>query len=250
MAHWHENDSFWQATAPAMFTPERIKQAAGEVDQITKLLDLVPGQAVLDMGCGPGRHSVEFAKRGFKVTGVDRTEFYLEQARKRADEVGAKVEWIHGDMRSFRRENAFAAAVSVLTSFGYFDDEADDRRAVTSLFAALKPGGRLLIDLMGREVLARIFRERDWREEAGGLIVLEERKLRDDWRWLDLRWILLTGEKRTEHRFRLRLFSAGELAALLRDAGFQDIRCYGSLAGDPYDQNAQRLVTVGHKSKT
>ena len=247
MAEWHENESFWIDTAPVVFTPERWAQAAGEVEQVCKLIDIPKGAAVLDVGCGPGRHALEFAKRGHRVTGIDAIVPYLDEGRAKAAERQLDVEFVHADMREFRREGAFDAAVNMLTAFGYFEDPADDRRVIENICASLKSGGTFVMDFMGKEVLARIFREREWTEHEDGLVLLEERRIGGAWERVDARWILLRGETRREHRFSLRLYAASELQSLLTGAGFVEVRAYGSLDGAAYDHEAQRLVVVGRK---
>ena len=102
------------------------------------------------------------------------------------------------------------------------------------------------MEMAGKEIVARIFRPRDWHEE-NGVIWLEERSISQDWSWIDNRWILLRGAKRDEFRVSHRLYSGAELVALLRDCGFHDIRTYGNLAGAPYDHTAERLVVVARK---
>jgi SAM-dependent methyltransferase len=206
---------------------------------------------VLDMPCGPGRHSLELARRGFRVTGVDRTVAYLDTARQKAAAEGldgvAQVEWIKADMRDFRLPERFDAAINLFTSFGYFEDPAEDRQVAANFFASLRPGGRLLMDMMGKEVLARVFREQDWEEEEDGTLFLEERKITRNWGWIENRWIAIRGERRVEFRLGHRLYSAVELTALLTEVGFIDLSVYGSLAGDPYDHTARRLVVLAHK---
>ncbi len=247
MNEWYENDTFWEEIAPVLFTKARMEEAVTEVEHIVKLLDPPPGASLLDMGCGRGRHSLEFAERGLRVTGVDRTAKYLEIAKSQAAERGLEAEWVRADMREFRRDGAFDIAVNLLTSFGYFEDTSDDRRIMENIFNSLAPGGRFVMDIMGKEILARIYRERDWHEEPDGTILLEERQCSDDWSKLEVRWIVLTGARRCEHRLTLRLYSATDLRALLTDAGFEDVKVYGSLTGTPYDHEAQRLVLVGRK---
>jgi SAM-dependent methyltransferase len=247
MIDWHEDDAFWDTMAPVLFTEERWKQAPGEVGQILKLIELPEGAAVLDMGCGPGRHAVEFAARGYLVTGVDRTAQYLEMARQAADKRGVEVEWVNADMREFRRDGGFDAVVSLLSSFGYFADPREDRRVAENFLADLRPGGYLVMELMGKELLARLFRPTDWHQEPDGTIVLEDRKIADDWAWIDVRWVVLRGERRAEHRFGHRLYAASELKELLGGVGFTDVRTYGSLSGTRYDHEAERLVVVARK---
>jgi len=247
MPEWHENEAFWIDTAPVMFTPQRWEQAATEVEQICKLINIPNRAAVLDVGCGPGRHALEFAKRGYRVTGIDTIAPYLQEAKAKAAERKLDVEFVQADMREFRREGAFDAAINMLTAFGYFDDPQDDRRVIENIFANLKPRGIFVMDFMGKEVLARTFRERDWTEHENELVLLEQRKVGGAWDHVDLRWILLQDGTRREHHFRLRLYSASELITMLSAAGFVDLCAHGSLEGTPYNQEAQRLVVVGQK---
>jgi SAM-dependent methyltransferase len=230
-----------------MFTPERWDAAANEVGELLALTGLAPGAAVLDLACGPGRHALELARRGFRVTGVDRTAEFLEDARRKAHEQGLAVEWIHADMRQFHRPDAFDAVINLFTAFGYFENPADDRTVAHNMFHSLRSGGILVMDLMGKEILARIFRERDWHELPDGSIMLEERKLRSGWDWIENRWILLKSTERSEFRVSHRLYSAAELSRLLTDCGFASVKALGDLTGSPYDHTAKRLVLVARK---
>ena len=247
MTIWHEDDVFWESWAPQMFTERRWEMASEEVDAVVRLLDLSPGTHVLDLCCGPGRHSLELARRGFRVTGVDRTAAYLEQARRQAAEEGLDIEFAQADMRAFRRPDAFDGAINLFTAFGYFEDPAEDLRVVQNLHASLKPGGRLVMEMMGKEVLARIFRERDWHEDENGVLFLEERKISSGWDWIENRWIMIDGSVRKEFKLGHRLYSGAEMAALLRQAGFGSVMLYGGLAGGPYDHTAQRLAVAARK---
>ena len=80
---WREEDSFWEIAGPVLFTEQRWEYAPREVGAMVSLLGLSPGARVLDMCCGVGRHSLEFARRGFRVTGVDRTGTYLDENGQR-----------------------------------------------------------------------------------------------------------------------------------------------------------------------
>ena len=245
---WHEKESFWETAGPVLFTEARWEYAPREVEAMVSLLGLAPGASVLDLCCGVGRHSLEFARRGFQVTGVDRTTAYLDEARKRAGEEGLEIEFIQDDMRTFRRAEAFDAVVNYFTSFGYFDSEDDERRVVDNVQGSLRAGGRLLLDMMGKEILARVFTERDWREEDG-MLILEERKLAPDWSTLDNRWILLKDGDQREVTVTVRQYSAAELSRLLKGSGFDRVDVYGDLSGAPYDMAAKRLIAVAHKGE-
>lgn len=246
MTTWHEQDDFWE-TVP-MFTDQHWERAPEEVDAIISLLGIEPGATVLDLPCGAGRHSLALTRRGYQVTGVDRTAAYLRTAREKAAAEGLALELVQADMREFVRPGAFDAAINLYTSFGYFEDPVEDRRVVDNLFQCLKPGGALVMEMMGKEVLARIFLPRDWQELPDGTLFLQERKVTRDWTWMENRWILLGNGQRAEHTIGHRIYDGAGLKALLLDAGFQSVILCGDLASAPYDTDAQRLVAVARKA--
>jgi SAM-dependent methyltransferase len=118
---WYEDEDFWREMYPYMFPAEKFSAAEEQVSQILSLTALEEG-SVLDLCCGPGRHALEFARRGYRVTGVDGRKFLLDRAKERAAETGQQVEWIHQDMREFAKPNAFQLAVNLWSSFGYFEN--------------------------------------------------------------------------------------------------------------------------------
>ena len=103
MSNWFENERFWEKTFPLMFREERFEGTAAEMTNLLELIGEVP-RDVLELCCGPGRASVELARHGCRVTGVDRTRFMLE--RRRA----------HG--RSTRRSRSNGSRVTCGSSCG------------------------------------------------------------------------------------------------------------------------------------
>lgn len=244
MSQWFDDDAFWAAVQPALFPPSRYEAAPEEIDAIVALADLDPGAAVLDLACGPGRHALELARRGFRVTGVDRTRFYLDQARAASEAERLDVELLEADMRLFERPDAFDLVVNLFTSFGFFEDPDDDLTVARHACEALRPGGAFVIDVMSKEILARRWRPRDW-SEVGDMLLLQDRSVNLDWSWITNRWIVVRGGERLEFAVEHRLYSAVELRRLLLDAGFPDVDCYGGFDGRPYGLDADRLVVVG-----
>ncbi|MFC6954335.1 class I SAM-dependent methyltransferase [Halorubellus litoreus] len=247
---WHEDDRFWEAFRDAMFPEEKFERAGEELDSILALpgVDVTAGDSVLDLPCGPGRHSVALAERGFDVTGVDATPAYLDEARTRASDadVADRVSFVDADMREFTRPGAFDLALNLFTSFGYFDERADDERVAEHLHASLAPGGTLVMDLASKETLARDFRARTWDEFEDGY-VLEERTVTDDWSWMENSWRLVVDGDVREYDVSHRLYSAYELTSLLERVGFETVNAYGTLDADAYDHEAERLLVVAEK---
>jgi SAM-dependent methyltransferase len=246
MAVWYEHDRFWE-TMP-MFSQEIWEAAPEEVDFFIRLLGIGCGASILDLCCGVGRHSLELARRGFQVTGVDRTGAYLETAGRKAAAEGLELELIQCDMRSFVQPESYDAAINLYTSFGYFEDIADDRRVAGNLFNSLRPGGGLVMEMMGKEVLARIYQRRDWQELPDGALFLQDRQVTEDWTWMQSRYILIRDGESSEYAVSHRIYDGAGLRELLLNAGFETVSLFGSLDGRPYDTDAPRLVAVARKA--
>lgn len=243
---WHEDDAFWETWHPLIFSSRHMENAAGEVDKIIHLLEITPRAHILDFGCGIGRHSLELARRNYQVTGVDRTLSYLEEAKNRAKREKLTVKFIREDMRTFQRPDTFDAVINMFTTFGYFEDDEDDRQIIVNIYDSLKSGGALIIDTHGKESFARIFQERIW-TEINGIIWLQEQVVSDLWSWVQSHWIMLRGNERIEAKISFRLYSGTEISALLTGCGFSQVDIYGDLSGNPYDHTAKRMVVVGRK---
>ncbi len=238
---WHERDGFWHTFEAQVFSAEEWRKAPAEVERGVDLLALPPGSAVLDLACGPGRHTLELARRGYAVTGVDRTRRYLAAARARAERasLAARVRFLQADMCRLPPLPPFDAALSLYASFGYFEEPAEDERVLRAIHGVLKPGGLLLMELIGKEMQARDFRARD-EFTQDGVTCIQERAIRDSWGRVETRWTRLEGGRRRSYVTSLRLYSAAELTALLRAIGFREVTAYGSLEGTPYDEHARR----------
>jgi SAM-dependent methyltransferase len=119
---------------------------------IAELGELHAGAEVLDVPCGDGRIAVRLASMGARVVGLDVSERFIAKARQRpgADKVRFEV----GDMRALAHEAAFDCVVNWFTSFGYFD-AATNRAVLRAFRRALRPGGRLVLELRNPVLLQR-----------------------------------------------------------------------------------------------
>ena len=172
MSHWFEDENFWDKLYPFMFPEQNFAIAADEVEAILDLAGIEEG-CVLDLACGPGRHVTALAKRGFRVTGVDLSYALLQKARSRARAAQVEIEWVQQDMRRFVRPEAFDLAISIFTSFGYFDDRRDDLKVLRNVHKSLRHGAILVMDMMGKECLARGFLPTTSEELADGRLRVE-----------------------------------------------------------------------------
>jgi len=137
-----------------------------EIDFILEVMPLPPGSSLLDVGCGVGRHTLELARRGYQMTGVDISTGMLEQARKTAKAQNLSVEWIQADASKFVSPRPYdgvyclcEGAFSLLSSAD--DSLVHDRAILGNIYAALKPGGRLLLSCLNGMRYLRMYSPKD-----------------------------------------------------------------------------------------
>jgi SAM-dependent methyltransferase len=224
-------------------------RAPAECDFIEKTLELAPGARVLDLCCGQGRHAIELAKRGFAVTGADLSEHLLGIARGAAEEAGVEVRWHRCDMRELPWEGEFDAVINMFTAFGYFEAEEENERALKPARRALRPGGRLLLDLPNREVWVQLIPngQRNWKE-VGDHLVLDEHLWDEAGLRLRVRRIIVASDgSRRAKGFDLREYSHDEIVGLLGQAGLEWERTYGDIAMGEFGPESRRMLVVGRR---
>jgi SAM-dependent methyltransferase len=224
------------------------RETSREVESIIKMIDLKPEARILDLCCGYGRHSIEFAQRGFKVTGYDLSDFFIEKAKKDSAELGLEIEFVKGDMRKLPFEQKFDAVINIFTSFGYFDKESDDFKVTKGVSRALKEGGLLLLDLKNREHLIRNFQGRRWRQEED--FVMLEDNFFDLFtsRWETTRTLLFGNGTKKETSFSLRMYTFTEILSLLKRSGFILESVYGDFDFREYSLDSPRMISVSRKT--
>lgn len=246
MTDWYDNESLWVALYPAIFTQIRLAAAEAEAGQILTLAGHNP-KTVLDLCCGPGRHSVAFARQGLRVTGVDKSPFLLDKAHQWSAKEGINVEWVQADMREFTRPDAFDLAVNLFTSFGYFDDKNDDRRVLQNLYHSLRVGGVLVMEMAGKEWLAKVFQPVHCEDLPDGSLFVQRHEIFDEWSRIRNKWSLIKDGLAKTFCFHHTVYSGQELKDRLLDAGFARVRLYGDFAGSEYGLDSIRLVAVAWK---
>jgi SAM-dependent methyltransferase len=247
MAQWYREffDDLYLRVYQPLEAPEQVRR---EVDFIVKALDLPAGAKVLDLCCGQGRHSLELARRGFQVVGVDLSEALLYAARKRAESEGLSVTFLQCDMREIDFADEFDAVINMFTSFGYLESEAEDEKVLGKVAQALKSGGKFLLDVVNRDRLVRDFQAREWHAADEGWLVLEERTFDHLSGRMETRWVCVARDGvRYERLSSVRLYTTSELRTMLERAGLKVTNLFGDYDGSPYSWDSQRLIVVACK---
>ena len=216
---------------------------------LVEKLELETGQRVLDLACGHGRVALPLAERGFQLTGVDLSPRSLELARAAADAQGLDVDFVQSDMREIDFDGVFDAAYNVYTSFGYFEDDAENQRVLDAVARALRPGGRFLIDVINPTGLAIRYQERMWEELDSGATFLQQHEFdiiggRNKAVWTFVR----SDGSRSELALSLRVYAPWELARMLRSAGLVVNGSWGNFDGDVLELSSRRLILSAEKS--
>lgn len=155
-------------------------------------------------------------------------------------------------MRNIDFREEFDGVYVFFTTFGYFDDE-DNEKVLERIHSALKPGGRVLIDTWNKVgTYARYYNFRsnviDTWYEAGGYLVLERNELDyENDRIRSTRIFFKDSRRMGEKRFSVRIYGLSEMAGTFRKLGFRMVKTYGDYGGGQYNVGSPRLIVIGEK---
>jgi len=228
-------------------TPEQNRQ---EVKFLIKFLKIKKEHAVLDLPCGFGRHSLIFKELGYNITGADYSIYQLDNARELMKATGIEFPAAKADMRNLPWENRFDFLLNLFTSFGYFDEE-DNEKSAAEFFKVLKPGGKLAVDLFNPLYALMHYQERDFSHLADGSFLLEERRYDPVRGYNYSTQIHIKNGRKNEQSFRLRFYHLPELIRLFERAGFEYQSATYSYSEEPvsFPPKASRLMVLFRKPK-
>ncbi|TAH26136.1 MAG: class I SAM-dependent methyltransferase [Cytophagales bacterium] len=118
------------------------------IDHLVDKLALSPNTKIADIACGRGRHSIYLNKKGFEVTGLDLSPNSIDFANLHAN---PSLKFSVHDMRKVFKKEYFDVVLNLFTSFGYFDEDSDNQKAITAMAENLKPNGYFILDFMNTQ---------------------------------------------------------------------------------------------------
>ncbi len=226
-----------------------IKTVEQEVAFILKALNLPSRASILDLGCGFGRHSIELAKRGHEVLGVDISSELLEIAEDTSRKENVDTKFVREDISKLNFVNQFDAVIMMLNVFGLMSDR-DNQKVLRRASEALKRKGKIFIDLRNPErfIKGDLYPNPD---KTDGLTVWTENYYDSSKkRVLVVRHADKDG-KRHDYFFSARLYSRAEIKVLFEKNDLKLLRFYGDFEGNDYNKkNSPRLIAVGEKTVT
>jgi SAM-dependent methyltransferase len=229
----------WREAIP----PEHTR---AECDFLERELGLRPGDPVLDVPCGDGRHAALMASRGYRLTGVDFSAGQIAAARRRPAPDGPAVEWIQAEMRDLPWEARFAAAYCLGNSFGYLDPPGT-RAFLSAVGRSLRPGGRFAMDTgMAAECILPRF-EPHQRAQVGDILFVEENRYRVEESCIETTYTLTRGDQSVTRTGLQWVFTLREIRELFAGAGLTVVACYGSPERAPMALGTPCMVLVAEK---
>jgi ubiquinone/menaquinone biosynthesis C-methylase UbiE len=254
MKQWYETlfENYARTYDGEVFTQGTLQ----EVTFIEQEIGFDKTKRILDVGCGTGRHSIELAKRGYDVTGVDLSDSQLQRAREKAAEAGVQVRFIQCDARDLKFENEFDAALTICEGgFALMETDEMNFSILKGASRALTSGGIFILT-----TLNAFYPLTHSLEEFMNSNIVEGTDISHSFDMMTLRDISTievpddTGKKRTFH-CNERYYMPSELTWMLRSLEFSDVEIFGGKVGNfnrssPLTPNDFEILIVAKKSKT
>jgi cyclopropane fatty-acyl-phospholipid synthase-like methyltransferase len=213
--------------------------------ELSKSFNPAPGSAMIDVGCGKGRHSKYLASKGFRLTGMDLSVSSINEAKKFSS---PSLEFIQQDMRARFGKEQYDYVLSFFTSFGYFRNEEENHTVIRNMSEALKPNGRLVLDYLNVAYSEERLVAREEKEIDGTFFSIR--------RWTDAshfyKEIKITGDALSEPLIYTEKVSKFSLEHFEYMFALQDLeieKVYGDYNLNPYDQKeSPRLIVIANKN--
>jgi 2-polyprenyl-3-methyl-5-hydroxy-6-metoxy-1,4-benzoquinol methylase len=208
------------------------KGTAGEVDFIEKEIGYAKSVRILDIGCGTGRHSIELARRGYSVVGVDLSESQLKRAREHAVKEKVSVRFLRADARKLEFSREFDLALMLCEgAFPLMETDEMNFEILRNAAHALKERGKLIFTTLNG--LYPLFHSvKDFiNSHAGGDVSLKNSF--DLMTFRDLSEVEMTddGGKKMQLKCNERYYVPSEITWLLKSLGFTAIDILGCELG-------------------
>jgi SAM-dependent methyltransferase len=245
-ATWYEDfftelpNAFWRAAVP----PETT---SAEIDLVVRTTGLRPGSRVLDVPCGSGRHALELARRGCRVTGLDVSPEALAHARRAAAAERLDIDLRHGDMRMLPADVQVDVAVCMGNSFGYLDHTGTEE-FLAGLAGLLAPRGALVLDygFVAESLLPHLTLE-EAPMSFGGVEAISVNSYDAVHSRLLTAFTFRRGTEEHRGTSVQHVYTAAEVIRLVNGAGFAAVELYGDTDGTPFALGSPRLLLVARR---
>ena len=236
---WFDTDYYHQ-----LYSHRDEEEARIFISTMVMYLEIHPGQRVMDLACGKGRHSLELEGHGLEVVGFDLSPKSIEAAKIYESETVAFD--VHDMRKPFTKFGKFDVIFNLFTSFGYFDKAEDDQKTIQNVFKALTPEGYLVQDYINAEaVLGELpskgekefdYTQFTWTKSLQNGHIIKDIEINDD-------------GVSSKFQERVKAYSLEEIKRLHEQAGLTIKDIFGSYELDPYHkEESPRIIVISRKA--
>ena len=218
------------------------REAQVFIDNLIDNLQIPKGSKLIDIACGKGRHAKYFNKKGMDVVGVDLSQNSINTAKK--DE-NKNLQFSVHDMRENYQENSFDVVTNLFTSFGYFEDNKDEQKAINEMANNLKKEGILIIDFMNaKKVIANLVLNEQ--KTINNIQFDIKRQVKDGFILKDIR--ITDGKKEQQFQEKVKAITLADYSEFITNAGLKIIDIFGNYKLDNFDEKiSDRLILICKK---
>jgi len=246
--NWYE-EWFSSKLYQELYQHRNDEDARQIINLLQRSIPIDTRSKVLDIACGAGRHSLELARRGFEVTGLDLSKFLISEAKKNlknAKEKNLHVKFFIKDMRNFNFRNSFDIAVNIFTSFGYFENDRENFRVIENVSRSLKKKGYFLFDFLNKSYLEKNLVTFS-KKKIGQHVMKQKRRIENGFVKKDI--LIESKDKILRFEEMLKLYSAAEFKTAFKSYGLVIKNLFGDYYGNKFLENkSQRLIVIAQKS--
>ena len=218
------------------------KEAQVFIDNLIDYLQIPKGSKLIDIACGKGRHAKYFNKKGMDVVGVDLSQNSINTAKK--DE-NKNLQFSVHDMRENYQENTFDVVTNLFTSFGYFENNIDEQKAINAMGNNLKKEGILIIDFMNvKKVIANLVLKEQ--KTINNIQFDITRQVNDGFILKDIR--ITDGKEEQQFQEKVKAITLADYSEFITNAGLKIIDIFGNYKLDNFDEEiSDRLILICKK---
>jgi SAM-dependent methyltransferase len=241
MTAWIE-DWFGSKYYSMLYKHRDCNEAKLLIDNIIKLLNIPPNSRIMDCGCGKGRHSFYLNEKGFDVTGLDISEPNIMESKKKEKN---NLAFFTHDMRNLFRINYYDVALSLFTSFGYFDKDSENNKVIKSTSGALKTNGWFVLDFMNVEKEAQNLPPEE-KTEIDGATFNIKRSIRNNCIVKEIH--IADNSKIFSFRENVKAYKRKDLEDFFIKNKLEVVYLFGNYDLDPFNEStSERLILIGKK---
>ena len=218
-----------------------------QVDFLIKQLHLKETKKILDLACGFGRHSLEFARRGYDVTGIDITPAYIDYANEQAKKENLNAKFICQDIRTITFDKEFDVVLNMADgAIGYLEDDGENHKIFSVIAKALKNGGKHFMDIMNGSYAQTHFPCKLWDAGEKGLTLSAFEWEKDRKTLIYGQVDYMYGEALYKPEMKegnpIRLYSLDEITEIFGKLGLRICNSFADFSGKPSSDNDIQLM--------